>query len=826
MKIIIIGGVAGGATTAARIRRVDETAEIILLEKGKHISYANCGLPYYIGGVIEEREKLFVQTPEAFSTRFRVDVRTENEVIFIDRKKKTVTVRQSSEDTYEESYDKLLISTGASPVRPPLPGIDLPGIFTLRNVTDTDRIKEYINSHSPRKAVVVGAGFIGLEMAENLHAQGAKVSIVEMENQVMDPIDFSMASLVHQHLMDKGVNLYLEQAVASFEREGKGLKVTFKNGQSISADIVILSIGVRPETSLARAAELTIGPAGGIAVNDYLQTSDEAIYAIGDAIEYRHPITGKPWLNYLAGPANRQGRIVADNILGAKIPYEGSIGTSIAKVFDMTVASTGLPGKRLRLEGIDYMSSTIHPASHAGYYPDAMPMSIKITFDKQTGRLYGGQIVGYDGVDKRIDGLALVIKHQGTVYDLMKVEQAYAPPFSSAKDPVAIAGYVAEDMITGKTNPVYWRELRDIEMENKFLLDVRTQDEFALGSLPGAVNIPLDELRDRMSELPKDRMIYTFCAVGLRGYLAYRILTQHGFDKVRNLSGGLKTYRAATAPIVIHQENEDQTDESPSPQEKTLSSEPSAAPAIPVAAAKTIRVDACGLQCPGPILKMKKTMDGLASGERVEITATDPGFPRDAAAWCSSTGNQLISKEASGGKSVVIIEKGEPKACNIVTSCEGKGKTFIMFSDDLDKALATFVLANGAAATGQKVTIFFTFWGLNVIKKLHKPETEKDIFGKMFGMMLPSSSKKLKLSKMSMGGIGGKMMRYIMNKKGIDSLESLRQQALENGVEFIACQMSMDVMGVKQEELLDEVTIGGVATYMERADNANVNLFI
>ena len=826
MKIIIIGGVAGGATTAARIRRVDETAEIILLEKGKHISYANCGLPYYIGGVIEEREKLFVQTPEAFSTRFRVDVRTENEVIFIDRKKKTVTVRQSSEDTYEESYDKLLISTGASPVRPPLPGIDLPGIFTLRNVTDTDRIKEYINSHSPRKAVVVGAGFIGLEMAENLHAQGAKVSIVEMGNQVMAPIDFSMASLVHQHLMDKGVNLYLEQAVASFEREGKGLKVTFKNGQSISADIVILSIGVRPETSLARAAELTIGPAGGIAVNNYLQTSDEAIYAIGDAIEYRHPITGKPWLNYLAGPANRQGRIVADNILGAKIPYEGSIGTSIAKVFDMTVASTGLPGKRLRLEGIDYMSSTIHPASHAGYYPDAMPMSIKITFDKQTGRLYGGQIVGYDGVDKRIDELALVIKHQGTVYDLMKVEQAYAPPFSSAKDPVAIAGYVAEDMITGKTNPVYWRELRDIEMENKFLLDVRTQDEFALGSLPGAVNIPLDELRDRMSELPKDRMIYTFCAVGLRGSLAYRILTQHGFDKVRNLSGGLKTYRAATAPIVIHQENEDQTDESPSPQEKTLSSEPSAAPAIPVAAAKTIRVDACGLQCPGPILKMKKTMDGLASGERVEITATDPGFPRDAAAWCSSTGNQLISKEASGGKSVVIIEKGEPKACNIVTSCEGKGKTFIMFSDDLDKALATFVLANGAAATGQKVTIFFTFWGLNVIKKLHKPETEKDIFGKMFGMMLPSSSKKLKLSKMSMGGIGGKMMRYIMNKKGIDSLESLRQQALENGVEFIACQMSMDVMGVKQEELLDEVTIGGVATYMERADNANVNLFI
>lgn len=461
-------------------------------------------------------------------------------------------------------------------------------------------------------------------------------------------------------------------------------------------------------------------------------------------------------------------------------------------------------------------------------------MSIKITFDKKTGRLYGGQIVGYDGVDKRIDELALVIKHEGTIYDLMKVEQAYAPPFSSAKDPVALAGYVAEDIITGKNNPVYWRELRDIEMENKFLLDVRTPDEFSLGSLPGAVNIPLDELRDRLAELPKDKMIYTFCAVGLRGYLAYRILTQHGFDKVRNLSGGLKTYRAATTPIIIREENGNEIDESPIQKETaSQTSQPNVSTAPVTAAAdasatsaKTVRVDACGLQCPGPILKMKKTMDTLVSGERVEITSTDPGFPRDAAAWCSSTGNQLISKDTSGGKSIVVIEKGEPKSCNIVTSCEGKGKTFIMFSDDLDKALATFVLANGAAATGQKVTIFFTFWGLNVIKKLHKPETEKDIFGKMFGMMLPSSSKKLKLSKMSMGGMGGKMMRYIMNKKGIDSLESLRQQALENGVEFIACQMSMDVMGVKQEELLDEVTIGGVATYMERADNANVNLFI
>lgn len=815
MKIIIIGGVAGGATTAARIRRADESAEIILFEKGKYISYANCGLPYYIGGVIQEREKLFVQTPEAFSNRFHIDVRTESEVIAINREKKSVTVRAINGSTYEESYDKLLLSTGASPVRPPLRGIDLNGIFTLRNVADTDKIKSYIQTHNPQKAVVVGAGFIGLEMAENLHAQGAEVSIVEMGNQVMAPIDFSMAALVHQHLMDKGVNLYLEQAVDSFEQEGKRLKVKFKNGHSILADIVILSIGVRPETSLAKAAQLTIGPAGGIAVNDYLQTSDSSIYAIGDAIEYRHPITGKPWLNYLAGPANRQGRIVADNILGSQIPYEGAIGTSIAKVFDMTVASTGLPAKRLRLEKIDYVSSTIHPSSHAGYYPNALPMSIKITFDKQTGRLYGAQIVGYDGIDKRIDEFALVIKHNGTIYDLLSIEQAYAPPFSSAKDPVALAGYVAENILSGKVSLCYWRDLKDSKPESTILLDIRTQDEYALGSLPGAINIPLDELRERMNELPKDKAIITFCAVGLRGYLAYRILVQHGFTNVKNLSGGLKTYKAAVAPIVLHEDQkEDNAERETSHAESTPSS------------SRTIRIDACGLQCPGPILKMKKTMDQLTPGERVEISSTDPGFPRDAAAWCKTTGNQLISKESSAGKSVVVIEKKDPKACQAVTSCENKGKTFIMFSDDLDKALATFVLANGAAATGQKVTIFFTFWGLNVIKKSDKPRVAKNIYGKMFEMMLPSCSKKLKLSKMNMGGIGSRMMRHIMKKNQIHSLEELRQQALENGVEFIACQMSMDVMGVKKEELLEEVTIGGVATYMERADNANVNLFI
>ncbi len=826
MKVIIIGGVAGGATTAARIRRMDESAEIILLEKGKYISYANCGLPYYIGGTIQEREKLFVQTPEDFSIRFRVDVRTENEVIFINKEEKTVTVRQKSEDTYIEHYDALIVSTGAVPVRPPLPGIGSEGIFTLRNVADTDRVKAYVTQHSIRRAVVIGGGFIGLEMAENLHALGTKVSIVEMANQVMTPIDFSMASLVHQHLMDKGVNLYLEQAVASFEKNGHEIKVVFQNGQSIPADIVILSIGVRPETTLARAAGLTIGEAGGISVNDYLQTSDPSIYAIGDAIEFPHPLTGKPWLNYLAGPANRQGRIAADNVLGAHIPYEGSIGTAIAKVFDMTVASTGLPSKRLKQLDIPYASSTTHSNSHAGYYPGAVQMSIKITFDQTNGKLYGAQIVGYDGVDKRIDEMAMVIKRHGTIYDLMQVEHAYAPPYSSAKDPVAIAGYVAENIINGKMKPIYWRQLRDVSLEHNFLLDVRTPEEFGTGSLPGAVNIPLDELRDRIDEVPKDHPVYIFCAVGQRGYLAYRILSQRGFDNVFNLSGGLKTWRAARTPIIIDQSDDAVPLSAPAEATTAYQPQPIAASASNGSAVPVIKVDACGLQCPGPILKMKKTMDTLAPGERVEIVATDPGFGRDAGAWCNSTGNNLVSKETAGGKTTVVIEKGEAKSCQVVTSCEGKGRTFIMFSDDLDKALATFVLANGAAATGQKVTIFFTFWGLNVIKRLNKPKVEKDIFGKMFGLMLPSSSLKLKLSKMSMGGIGGVMMRYIMKNKNIDSLESLRAQALEAGVEFIACQMSMDVMGVKEEEFIDGVTIGGVATYMERADQANVNLFI
>ena len=549
-RYIIIGGVAGGATAAARIRRLTEKAEIILIEKGAYISYANCGLPYYIGGVIADRDRLFVQTPESFGRRFNIDVRTLSEVIAIDPSSRQVTVRTADGSQYVESYDKLLLSPGASPVVPPLPGIDSEGIFTLRNVADTDRIKSYMTDHDVKRAVIVGGGFIGLEMAENLMHAGAQVAVVEMANQVMAPIDYSMASLVHEHLQQQGVQLYLEQAVDAFSRHDGSLTVHFKSGVSLQADMVLLSIGVRAETRLAQAAGIRLGEMRGIWVDDYLQTSVPDVYAVGDAIEFPHPLTGKPWLNFLAGPANRQARIVADNmVMGNKVKYEGSIGTSIAKVFDLTVASTGLPAKRLKMMDIPYLSATIHSGAHAGYYPGSLQMDIKITFSPTDGKLYGAQIVGYDGVDKRIDQYALAIKQGATVADLTRLEHAYAPPFSSAKDPVAITGYVAGNILSGKMSPLYWRELRDADLTGVTLVDVRTPDEYALGTIDGAVNIPLDDLRERMDEIPTGRPVWLFCGIGLRGYLASNILKDNGYAEVRNLIGGLKTYRAATARI-------------------------------------------------------------------------------------------------------------------------------------------------------------------------------------------------------------------------------------------------------------------------------------
>lgn len=816
MKILIIGGVAGGATTAARLRRMDENAEIVLFERGEYVSYANCGLPYYIGGTISERDRLFVQTVEGFISRFNIDIRVKSEVTNIDLENKTVTVHDiAANKDYTESYDKLVVSTGAEPIKPPMQGMEDSRIFSLRNVPDMDKIKAYIDEHKPKKAVVVGGGFIGLEMVENLHDAGLDVTVVEKSNQVMAPIDFSMASIVHQHLIQKNVSLLLEEGVTRFEPADKEIKVMLESGKEIPADMVIFSIGVRPEVKLAKEAGLELGSIGGIKVNEYMQTSDKNVYALGDATEVFNPVINKYSLIPLAGPANKQARIVADNIIEGNIhKYKGTIGTSIAKVFDLTVAAAGASSKLLNREKIEHISSFTHGSSHAGYYPDALPLSIKIIFSPADGKLLGAQVVGYDGVDKRIDLFAQVIKNGGTIYDLQEIEHAYAPPYSSAKDPVNMAGFVAENILKKKVNILQWRDIVNLNPADSILIDSRTKEEYEFGHIEGALNIPVDELRGRLSEIPKDKKIVVYCAVGLRGYLSARILMQHGYEEVYNLSGGYKTYSCAvtdnapknTCDVIIKDDGKMENKEN-----TTI---------------KTINIDACGLQCPGPIMQLKKNYDLINPGDRLEIKVTDQAFGEDLNGWCRMVGAEVISMDNSGGVITATVEKKAKDDTCPVSANVKDNKTLIVFSDDLDRALASFVIANGAAASGKKVSIFFTFWGLNVIKKAKKPAVQKDFMGKMFGMMLPSSSKKLSLSQMNMGGIGSKMMRGIMKNKNIDSLESLMQQALDNGVEFIACSMSMDVMGIKKEELMDGITIGGVAAYLDRAENANVNLFI
>lgn len=545
MKYIIIGAVAGGASTAARLRRMDEHSTIILFEKGEYVSYANCGLPYYIGDVITEREKLFVQTASGFRNRFAIDVRVQSEVIGIDPANKTVSVKNLiTGEEYSETYDKLVLSPGAEPVRPPLPGIQEQGIFTLRNVGDTDRIKNYVQCFPKGKAVIIGAGFIGLEMAENLHHLGMDVSIVEMGDQVMAPLDYPMAALVQQHIRSKGVHLFLETAVTGFERTENGLNVLVKDREPLEADVVILSIGVRSDTRLAKVAGLEIGKAGGIFVNEYLQTSNPDIYAVGDVIEFNCPITHKPSSTFLAGPANKQGRICANNIVfGNTRKYRGSISTAIAKVFDMTVATAGVPVKKLKVNSMEPLVSTTFNGSHAEYYPGAEKMTIQLAYEQETGKLWSAQVVGYEGVDKRVDLLATVIKNGGTIYDLTELEHAYAPPYSSAKDPVNMAGFAAENVLQKRVQPFYWPEIQELSKED-YLLDVRTVEEFSKGSIPGAVNIPLDEIRQRLNEIPADKTVYLFCQVGMRGYLASRILMQNGYGDVRSLSGGYRLWEA------------------------------------------------------------------------------------------------------------------------------------------------------------------------------------------------------------------------------------------------------------------------------------------
>ncbi|MGC8870166.1 MAG: CoA-disulfide reductase [Brevinematia bacterium] len=820
MRYVIIGGVAGGMSAAARLRRIDEKSEIIVFERGEYISYANCGLPYYIGDVIKDKDNLLVQTVEGFKKRFNVDIRTKSEVINIDRKNKEVIVKDlNTGKEYREKYDKLILSPGATPVKPPIPGIDLPNIFTLRDIPDTDRIRNFVDTNKPKRAVIVGAGFIGLEMAENLAHRGILVTIVEALEQVMNAIDYDMATLVHQHLKTKNVEFYLKDSVASFEKaEDNKLIVNLSSGRKIITDMVLLSIGVKPESKLAKEAGLEVGERGHIIVNEYLQTSDPDIYAIGDAIEVYHPVIKKKIGIPLAWPANSQGRIAADNIVyGNTRKYKGTIGTAIAKVFDITVAVAGATEKLLKREGIPYKYIIIHPSHHSGYYPNALPMTLKLIFSPDDGKILGAQIVGYEGVDKRIDVLSTAIWAGMTVFDLTDLDHAYAPPYSSAKDPVNLAGYVAENVLLGKQKIITVEELLNSDRSNTFIIDVRTPDEYQLGHIDGAVNIPVDEIRNNLNKIPKDKKIITYCGVGLRAYIACRILYQNGFEEVYNLTGGYKMYEVITQK----QGNEDifsgyKVDLSDLVTQEIVKPE----------FKKVVEIDACGLQCPGPILKVKQSIENVPLGSQLVIKASDPGFANDIKAWANTTGNKLVSLKQDKGIIEAIIEKSSNQPTTSIVNTNFNSSTIIVFDDDLDRLIASFVIANGALASGKKVTMFFTFWGLNALKKNSKVKIKKDLISKLFGTMLPKGTKELKLSKMNMFGIGPKMIRWLMKKKNIASLEELIKTAIENGIEIIACQMSMDVMGIKQEELIDGIKIGGVATYISAASQSNINLFI
>ena len=537
-RILIVGDVAGGASAAARLRRLDETAKIIVFERGDYISFANCGLPYHIGGTIENRDDLLLQTPESFKKRFNVEVRTKNEVVKIDRRKNRVEVLDlNSGDKYIEEYDKLVLSPGAEPTRPPIGGIESDRIFTLRNVPDTDRINHFIDSHQPKRAVVVGGGYIGLEMAENLRDRGMLVAVVEMLDQVLPLMDKEMANLLHGQLHQHNIALWLDDAVADFQQSDDRLTVGLKSGMQLSCDFAILAIGVRPEVRLAKEAGLEIGPCGGIKVSPNLQTSDPDIYAVGDAIEVQDFILGKPVLIPLAGPANKQGRMVADNICGGNRRYTGTQGTAILKVFDLTVAMTGASEKALAKTNLKYEKLYLHPANHVGYYPGAKQMHMKLLFTKPEGKILGAQIVGSDGVGRRIDIFAVAIRAGLTVFDLQELELAYAPPYGSGKDAVNMAGFAASNVLDGTVDVAQWDQIGD----DDYVLDVRTADEFNRANVPSSVNIPVDELRGSLNGLPADTAINVYCGVGIRSYIACRILTQNGFA-ARNISGGFITY--------------------------------------------------------------------------------------------------------------------------------------------------------------------------------------------------------------------------------------------------------------------------------------------
>ncbi|HNW25711.1 MAG TPA: FAD-dependent oxidoreductase [Candidatus Gastranaerophilaceae bacterium] len=789
MKILIVGGGAAGASCAARLRRLREDAQITILEKTGEISIANCGLPYFCSDVISDRDKMLVSNPTVFKELLNIDVRLHSEVTLINRLNKSVKINND----YEMSYDKLVLALGANSIKPPIEGINAQNIFTVRMLEDADKIKEYVSKNEVKNTVVIGGGFIGVEMAENLAHLGIKTSLVELADQILAPLDAEIAAFAQNQMRDNGVELILSDGVKTFEQK----EIELNSGKKIPYDLAILAIGVRPEISLARECGLDIGQTGGILVNEFMQTSDENIYAAGDSVEIIDFVTNSKALIPLAGPANRQGRIIADNIAGLNSTYKNSQGTAVVKVFDLTAASVGNNEKQLLKKEIEYKKVYIWGNSHAGYYPGSFPLMIKLLFSPE-GKIFGAQAVGFDMVEKRIDVISSVMRFGGKVQDLIDSELCYAPPYSSAKDLVNIVGMAADNILKKLSKPAFYEDLQDA-----FIVDVRPEISFKVKTIEGAVNIPVTQLRWRMGEIPKDKKVVLFCDKGFNSYVAARILIQNGFENVLNLSGGFLLYKEIAKDkkgIVALNSN---------PNTTTLGS--------------VLTLDACGLQCPGPILKLSEAIKELKEGEIIEVLTTDSGFALDIEGWCETTGNTLLNVSRENKMIKASIKKGEGK---VMIQQTKDGQTIVVFSNDLDKVLASFIIANGAVASGKKVSMFFTFWGLNVLRKSGNVKIKKNFIEKMFSFMMPKGAQKLILSQMNMGGLGTLMMKWVMKSKNVFSLPELIKTAQQSGVKFIACTMSMDVMGIKEEELIDGVELGGVAKYIAETNSANSNLFI
>lgn len=823
MKVVIVGGVAGGATAAARLRRLDEQAEITLIERDEYISYANCGLPYYIGDVIRDKEKLQVQTVGGMAKRYHIDIRVKSEVTAIDEKGKTVTVRGADGKEYALAYDKLILSCGAKPIKPNIEGLnDAENVFTLRNIPDTYRIKDYVAENRARRAVVIGGGFIGVEMAENLKNIGVEVTLVEKMPQVLKTLDYEMAQLVHRELCARGIELILGDGIKAFTNNGKS--VVLESGKKLETDMTVLAIGVAPENTLAAGAGFDLGARGHLVVDERFNVKRNGaavtdVFAIGDMIQVINPLDRQPYAVPLAWGANRQGRLVADCIVGRKIKKSAIVGASVLKVFSLTAASVGATEAMLKAKNIAYTAIHAHRANHASYYPDSSNIALKLLFDRETGRIYGAQAVGQEGTEKRIDVISTAMRLNGTAFDLSDVELCYAPPYSSAKDPVNILGYIAENVAEGMYRMAYAEEMDKIAEQGGYILDVRTPFEFENGHLKGAVNLQLDTLRSNLDQLPTDKNtpIYVNCQVGLRAYLAIRILAANGYQNLFNVSGGYLTYRAYQyVPTVSH-----------SVGKRDVNSNCDSGACGRDSQRESVKeIDVTGLQCPGPLMATYQAINAIAVGEKLRVTATDSGFACDIENWCATNGHTLQGIDSTGGKYVASIVKGGEKSCCSLGVGEQKNATMVVFSGALDKVLASMIIAQGAAAQGKDVTMFFTFWGLNALRKAKKVRVKKTAKEKMFGKMMPRGAEKLPLSNMNMGGMGQRMIKGIMREKHVDSLSVMIEKAKAAGVRMIACTMSMDLMGIKKEELIDGIEYAGVATYIAKNENVGTTLFI